>query len=95
MSGENGATLASAVAIADYFAVSLDYLSGRSDIRDMDAKKEPPLVCSEEAASLGVRYDALDGDGKAVVRCSIITEERRLSEEKEKDVLSPSEGKAV
>lgn len=95
VSGENGANLASAVAIADYFAVSLDYLSGRSDVREMGAKKEPPLGCSEEAASLAARYDGLDDDGKAMVRCAIVTEERRLVEEKDGLAQSPSEGKAV
>jgi len=59
-----------------------------------DAKKEPPL-CSEEAAALGARYDALDDDGKAVVRCAIVNEERRLSETNKKDTPGSSGAKAI
>lgn len=122
--GEGGLNLTSAIALADFFGVSLDYLSGRSDERNMvlspdeitlvniyrergrgtdyfgelsdffpEIKKEPPL-CSEEAAALGARYDALDDDGKTIVRCSVINEERRLADDK-KDGGTVSEGKAV
>ena len=38
--GENGPTLISASRIADFFDVSLDYLSGRSDNRHESTKKE-------------------------------------------------------
>lgn len=122
--GEYGPKLDSLIRLADFFGVSIDYLSGRSDERNMvlspdeitlvnlyrergrgtdyfgalsdffpEIKKEPPL-CSEEAAALGARYDALDDDGKTVVRCSVINEERRLAEDK-KDGGTVSEGKAV
>lgn len=92
---EKRPTLDNIVLLAGFFGVSLDYLVGNTDVREVETKKEPPLVCSEEAAALGTRYDALDDDGKAVVRCSIITEERRLSDKKEVCVQSPSEWKAV
>lgn len=69
-----------------------DYFGELSDFFP-EIKKEPPL-CSEEAAALGARYDALDDDGKTIVRCSVINEERRLADDK-KGGGTVSEGKAV
>lgn len=47
VNGENGATLEKAVGLADFFDVSLDYLAGRSDVREMSIKKEPAPEISE------------------------------------------------
>lgn len=53
--GENGPTLISASHIADFFGVSLDYLSGRSDDRRGSTKKEPALGVSENGLEF-LRY---------------------------------------
>lgn len=59
VSGENGAKLDSAVSLADYFDVSLDYLSGRSDVQEMGTKKEPTLGISENGRELLELYELL------------------------------------
>ena len=44
---ENAPKLESAIVVAEYFGVSLDYLSGRSDVREIGTKKDPALEISE------------------------------------------------
>ena len=57
--GENGANLSSAVMLADFFEVSLDYLAGRSEVREMATKKEPALVISENGQEMLRLYEQL------------------------------------
>lgn len=57
--GENGANLTSAVTLADFFEVSLDYLAGRSNLREMATKKEPALVISENGQEMLRLYEQL------------------------------------
>lgn len=59
VSGENGAKLDSAVSLAEYFEVSLDYLAGRSEVREMGIKKEPALGISENGRELLALYEQL------------------------------------
>lgn len=57
--GENGPTLISASRIADFFNVSLDYLSGRSDSRHGSTKKEPASEISEIGREMLEYFDDL------------------------------------
>ena len=59
VNGENGATLEKAVGLADFFDVSLDYLAGRSDVREMSIKKEPAPEISENGQELLEIYNQL------------------------------------
>ncbi len=60
--GENGINLDNAVVVASFFEVSLDYLSGRSDIREMQTKKEPALEISENGRVMLSYFEALSHD---------------------------------
>jgi len=42
--GENGINLENALTVASFFEVSLDYLAGRSDVREMATKKAPASI---------------------------------------------------
>ena len=56
---ENGPKLENAVAVADYFDVSLDYLAGRTDVREVCLKKEPVPVISENGREMLEFYERL------------------------------------
>lgn len=56
---ENGPKLENAVAVADYFDVSLDYLAGRTDVREVCLKKEPVPVISENGREMLALYERL------------------------------------
>lgn len=60
--GENGITLDKAVIVASFFEVSLDYLSGRSEVREMSTKKEPALEISENGRTMLAYFEALGRD---------------------------------
>lgn len=57
--GEYEPKLDSLVRLADFFDVSIDYLAGRSDLRDMATKKEPALVISENGQEMLRLYEQL------------------------------------
>lgn len=56
---ENGPKLENAVAVADYFGVSLDYLAGRTDVREVCTKKEPVPEISENGREMLELYERL------------------------------------
>jgi len=60
--GEGIPTVPNAVKIADFFGVSLDFLSGRSEIREMNTKKEPALEISENGRTMLAYFEALGHD---------------------------------
>lgn len=60
--GEGIPTIPNAIKIADFFDVSLDYLSGRSDVREMQTKKEPALEISENGRVMLSYFEALSRD---------------------------------
>ena len=53
--GEKRPTLDNLVLLADFFGVSLDFLVGRSEVREMATKKAPVLVISENGQEI-LRY---------------------------------------
>ena len=57
--GENGPKLENASTVADFFGVSIDYLAGRSDIREVETKKEPVLELSENGREMLKLYEQL------------------------------------
>lgn len=57
--GENGPKLENASAVADFFGVSLDYLAGRSDVREVGTKKEPAPVISGNGQEMLALYERL------------------------------------
>lgn len=57
--GEYEPKLESLIRLADFFNVSLDYLAGRSDVREMSIKKEPALEISENGQELLEIYNQL------------------------------------
>lgn len=56
---ENAPKLESAIVVAEYFGVSLDYLSGRSDVREIGTKKDPALEISENGSEMLELYEQL------------------------------------
>ena len=56
---ESAPKLESAIVVAEYFGVSLDYLSGRSDVREIGTKKEPALEVSENGREMLRLYERL------------------------------------
>lgn len=56
---ENAPKLESAIVVAEYFGVSLDYLSGRSDVREIGTKKDPALEISENGREMLRLYERL------------------------------------
>lgn len=57
--GEYEPKLESLIRLADFFDVSLDYLAGRSDVREMSIKKEPAPKISENGQELLEIYNQL------------------------------------
>lgn len=57
--GEYEPKLESLIRLADFFDVSLDYLAGRSDVREMSIKKEPAPEISENGQKLLEIYNQL------------------------------------
>lgn len=57
--GEYEPKLESLIRLADFFDVSLDYLAGRSDVREMSIKKEPAPEISENGQELLEIYNQL------------------------------------
>lgn len=57
--GEYEPKLESLIRLADFFNVSLDYLAGRSDVREMSIKKEPAPEISENGQELLEIYNQL------------------------------------
>ena len=57
--GEYEPKLESLIRLADFFDVSLDYLAGRSDVREMSIKKEPAPEISENGQELLKIYNRL------------------------------------
>jgi len=68
--GESGIKMSFAIMLADYFGVSLDYLSGRSDVRSMaepETKKAPPLELTKDEADMLHIYSRLSGREQAIL----------------------------
>lgn len=57
--GEYEPKLESLIRLADFFNVSLDYLAGRSDVREMSIKKEPASEISENGQEVLKIYNRL------------------------------------
>lgn len=57
--GEYEPKLESLIRLADFFHVSLDYLAGRSDVREMSIKKEPAPEISENGQEVLKIYNRL------------------------------------
>ena len=57
--GEYEPKLESLIRLADFFDVSLDYLAGRSDVREMSIKKEPAPEISENGQEVLKIYNRL------------------------------------
>ncbi len=57
--GEYEPKLESLIRLADFFNVSLDYLAGRSDVREMSIKKEPAPEISENGQEVLKIYNRL------------------------------------
>lgn len=57
--GECEPKLESLIRLADFFNVSLDYLAGRSDVREMSIKKEPAPEISENGQEVLKIYNRL------------------------------------
>ena len=81
-----------AVALADFFGVSLDYLLCRSDERGGETKKAPALEISENGRRMLEIYLLLDKEQQAFL---LGEASGMLRENEKKRGLSLSEGKAV
>lgn len=81
-----------AVALADFFGVSLDYLLCRSDERGGGTKKAPALEISENGRRMLEIYLLLDKEQQAFL---LGEASGMLRENEKKRGLSLSEGKAV
>ena len=57
--GENGPKLENALTVAEFFDVSIDYLAGRTDVREVCIKKEPVPVISENGREMLEFYERL------------------------------------
>lgn len=57
--GEKRPGLENLVLLAEFFEVSLDYLVGRSDVREIGTKKEPVLEISENGREMLALYERL------------------------------------
>lgn len=57
--GEYEPKLESLIRLAEFFDVSLDYLAGRSDVREMSIKKEPAPEISENGQEVLKIYNRL------------------------------------
>lgn len=57
--GEYEPKLESLIRLAEFFDVSLDYLAGRSDVREMSIKKEPAPEISENGKEVLEIYNQL------------------------------------
>lgn len=57
--GEKRPGLDNLVLLADFFDVSLDYLVGRSDVREVGTKKEPAPVISGNGQEMLALYERL------------------------------------
>lgn len=94
VSGESGVKLDNAAAVADFFDVSIDYLAGRTDVRETGIKKEPALGLTENGRELLHYFEQLPEREQLL----LIGEARGLllaSEDKGGKGKSEREGKAV
>lgn len=57
--GENGPKLENASTVAEFFGVSIDYLAGRTDVREVGIKKEPVPGMSENGREMLELYEQL------------------------------------
>lgn len=57
--GSKVPNLKNALLLADFFGVSLDYLAGRSEVREVGIKKEPAPVISENGREMLALYERL------------------------------------
>lgn len=92
---EGGINLSSALVLANFFGVSLDYLAGRSEVRSMaqeETKKAPALEISENGRRMLEIYLLLDKEQQAFL---LGEASGMLRENEKKRGLSLSEGKAV
>lgn len=62
-------------ALADYYHISLDYLFGRTTVR------EQPEIYSQEVRQMVRQYSLLDARGKGAVRCLLEYELRQRQEQ--------------
>lgn len=66
--GEKRPTLDNLVLLADYFSVSLDYLTGRSDVEEINKKKAPASEISENGRLMLQYFEALsDGTQREMI----------------------------
>lgn len=90
---ENAPKLESAIAVAEYFGVSLDYLSGRSDVREVNTKKEPALEISENGREMLRLYEQLSERDQLLLLGRL--QEMAAPLLRQGDRSAPSNGKAV
>ena len=79
--GERELPFSRAIELAEYYSVSLDYLAGRTDLRDA----QPVQVLSEEEKRLIRQYRVLSerGKGKAELFLEQLSEQQISAEQKE------------
>lgn len=79
--------------IADYLDCSVDYLLGRTEVKEVATQSAENLPSDE--VELLARYRSLDDDGKLAVRGSLLREWRRVSAEAEKGAAIGKQSSAV
>lgn len=81
---ETGLALNSAIKLADFFDISLDYLSGRSDVREI-ASEGPTLKISDNGQQMLNLFEQLDADQqyKEIGRLSVLVEQKMEKDKNE------------
>lgn len=81
------------IEISKKFGVTVDYLVGRSDTPQPEAKKTPPY--SSEAMKLAGDYDKMDRHGREIVRLIADKELERIQTESTEKEKPPEEERVV